>query len=126
MGGAAEIAAGKIATVNGSTDAVRAYGSHLVDDHTKAGDELKQIAATKSLQAPDAPDAKHQKAAAKLQETTGKSFDPMFKSQMVADHKATIALFKKEASGGKDADLKAFAVKTLPTLQQHLKMAQYL
>ena len=50
----------------------------------------------------------------------------MFKTQMVADHKATIALFETEAKSGGDADLKAFAAKTLPALQEHLKMAQAL
>ena len=98
----------------------------MVTDHTKAGDELKAIVSQKSMPVPDAPDQKHQKAIAKLQGKSGKDFDAAFKAQMVADHKATIAVFEKEAKSGKDAELKAFAAKTLPDLKHHLSMAQEL
>ena len=55
---------------------------------------------------------------------TGADFDKAYMSDMVSDHKEDISDFKKEANGGKDADIKAFAAKTLPTLEDHLKMAQ--
>ena len=43
---------------------------------------------------------------------------------MVQDHQKAIDLFQQEAKSGKDADLKGFAKATLPTLQQHLDLAQ--
>jgi putative membrane protein len=126
MGGLAEVDAGNLAQQQGGSDAVKQFGAKMVADHGKANDELKQIATGKSMSVPSAPDAAHQAAKAKLQAKSGAAFDQAFKAQMVADHKATIALFEQEAKNGKDADLKAFASKTLPDLQGHLKMAQAL
>ena len=123
-GGATEVAAGKLAQSKGSTDAVKQFGSTMVDDHTKAGDQLKQIADGKKMTVPDGPDAAQKKALASLDGKTGTAFDKAFKAQMVKDHKTTIALFQQESKSGKDADLKAFATSTLPTLKQHLQMAQ--
>jgi putative membrane protein len=96
----------------------------MVEDHGKANDELKSIATSKKMGMPAAPDASQQKAAAALEAKSGADFDRAFKQQMIADHKSAIALFQKEAKSGSDPDLKSFAGKTLPTLQEHLKMAE--
>ena len=98
----------------------------MVDDHTKAGDALTQIATGKGMQVPADTDAKHKKAQAMLEQKSGKPFDSAYKAQMLADHKDTIALFQKEAASGTDPELKAFAAKTLPDLKEHLKMVQAL
>ena len=105
-GGMAEVNAGQLAQQQGSSDAVKQFGQKMVADHSKANDELKSIASGKNMQLPTTPDAMHQKAMASLQAKSGASFDKAFKTQMVADHKATIALFQREASSGTDADLK--------------------
>ena len=124
IGGMAEVELGKLAQQKASNDAVKQFGSRMVDDHSKANDELKQIATGKGLQVPSDLDAHNKSQLAKLQKLSGAQFDRAYMDGMVADHKTDIALFKKEASGGKDADLKGFASKTLPTLEDHLKMAQ--
>ena len=125
-GGATEVAAGKLATTQGSSDKVRQFGAMMVTDHTKAGDELKTIADSKKMNPRTVPDSAGQKAVGKLRAKSGAAFDTAFKTQMVKDHKDTIALFQKEADSGSDADLKAFAAKTLPDLKHHLEMAQAL
>jgi len=124
MGGAAEVQAGKLAQAKGSSDAVKQYGAKMVEDHTKASDQLKQIADGKKTEVPAEPDAMHKKALASLDAKSGPAFDKAFKAQMVKDHKDTIALFTQESKSGKDADLKAFATATLPDLKHHLEMAQ--
>ena len=126
MGGIAEVDAGGMAQEKGSSQAVKDFGQKMVQDHSKANDELKQIATSKNMALPTAPDDKHKKAEAMLGAKTGAGFDRAFKAQMVADHKSTIALFQHEATSGSDPDLKAFAAKTLPDLKDHLKMAQAL
>lgn len=126
QGGAAEVAAGNLAKSKGTAEPVKQFGSHMVTDHTQAGDELKAIATKKGMTLPDGPGDKHQKALAKLEGKSGSAFDKAFKKQMVDDHQDTIKLFEKEAKSGKDADLKAFAQKTLPTLKHHLDMAKAL
>lgn len=123
-GGLAEVAAGRIAQQQGNSDQVKQFGQRLVDDHSKANDELKQIAGAKGMRLPSSPTPEQQREAAMLAKMNGAAFDKAFMNHLVADHKKDIALFRKEASSGKDPELKAFAAKTLPTLQEHLKMAQ--
>jgi len=124
VGGLAEVEMGKMAQQKGSSDQVKQFGSRMVDDHSKANDELKQIASSKGITLPTDLDAKHKSKMDKMQKLSGAQFDRAYMDDMVADHKEDVADFKKQASSGKDGDLKAFASKTLPTLEDHLKMAQ--
>lgn len=124
IGGMAEVAMGKMAQEKGSSDAVKQFGSRMVTDHSKANDELKQVASTKGMTLPSDLDAKHKAKMDKMQKLSGAQFDKAYMDDMLADHKQDVADFKKEAGSGKDSDLKAFAAKTLPTLEDHLKMAQ--
>ena len=123
-GGAAEVEAGKAAEQRASHDKVKQFGARMVQDHGKANDELKQIAAGKGLQLPSAPDAHNQQQMARMQKLSGAEFDRAYMDHMVKDHKQDVAEFKKQADSGKDPQIKAFAAKTLPTLQEHLKLAE--
>jgi putative membrane protein len=120
-GGMGEVALGQLAQQKASGDAVKQFASHMVDDHGKANDELKQLADSKGIMLPAAPPADPK--AQRLQTLSGAAFDRAYMTMMVADHKKTIALFQKGAQA-RDADIKAFATKTLPTLKSHLQMAQ--
>jgi putative membrane protein len=44
----------------------------------------------------------------------------------VKDHKKDVKEFEKAEKKAEDADLKAWITKTLPTLQEHLRMAENL
>lgn len=124
-GNAEEIAMGKIATDNSQTEAVRQYGQRLVQDHSKANQQLEAIAARKGLHlAPPTP--QQGGAAQEFRQMRGKDFDRAFADRMVQDHQKTIALFRQEASHGSDPDLRAFARDTLPVLESHLQTAQSL
>ena len=122
--GIAEVSTGKIAAANASNADVKKFGEHMQQDHGKANDELMQIAQSRGIALPKEPDKKHQQAAKKLEGMKGAQFDKAYMSENVKDHKQAVALFSKQASSGKDPELKAFAEKTLPTLKQHLQMAQ--
>ncbi len=124
IGGMAEVELGKLAQQKASNDQVKQFGSRMVDDHSKANDELKQIASSKGITLPADLDAKHKNKLAKMQKLSGAQFDRAYMDDMLTDHKEDVADFKKESTSGKDSDLKAFAAKTLPTLEDHLKMAQ--
>jgi putative membrane protein len=124
VGGLAEVEMGKMAQQKGSSDQVKQFGSRMVEDHSKANDELKKIASSKGITLPTDLDAKHKSKMDKMQKLSGAQFDRAYMDDMVADHKEDVAEFKKEANSGKDSDIKAFAAKTLPTLEDHLKMAQ--
>jgi putative membrane protein len=123
-GGVAEVEAGKVAGQRAGHDKVKQFGARMVQDHSKANDELKQIASGKGLQLPSAPDAHNREMMAKMQKLSGAEFDRAYMDHMVKDHQKDVAAFEKEASSGQDPDIKAFAAKTLPTLREHLKMAE--
>ena len=124
IGGMTEVAASKAAQDKATNPAVKDFASHMVTDHTKANTELQAAATAKGVTPPGTLDKAHQSAVDKLSKTSGADFDKAYMKQMVADHKTTVSLFEKEAKSGKDGDLQAWAGKTLPTLQEHLKMAQ--
>jgi putative membrane protein len=116
--GMAEIEFGKLAGQKASAADVKAYGRRMVADHGKADAELKPLAEAKKLPTAKALNAQHQKALESLQQKSGGDFDAAFAKQMVADHNEAVALFSS-AEKLPDAELAAFATKTLPTLREH-------
>lgn len=124
QGGMAEVELGKLATEKGQNQQVKAFGQRMVDDHTKANDDLKSIAANKSINLPTSLDAKDQSTKDRLSKLSGAEFDKAYMRDMVNDHEKDVAEFRKEADHGQDPDLKAFAHKTLPVLEEHLRMAK--
>jgi putative membrane protein len=123
--GMAEVELGKLAQQKGSSEQVKSFGTQMVTDHTKAGDELKALAATKGITLPSTP-GKHQKDIDKLAKKSGADFDRDYARHMVDAHRKAVSLFEKTSKSGDDADVKAFAGKTLPTLQQHMEHAKSL
>jgi putative membrane protein len=124
MGGMEEVEMGRLAAEKGASDEVRQFGQRMVDDHSKANQELMQIASSKSMTLPTALDAKHQADMQKMSALSGEAFDKAYVKMMVKDHKKDVGEFQKESTRGADADIKGFAARTLPTLQEHLQMIQ--
>jgi len=126
LGGMMEVELGRMATQQGTSDAVKQFGQRMVDDHSKANQELMSLASSKGITLPTSIDDKHKKEMTKLSAMSGAEFDRAYSKLMLSDHKKDVAAFEKQSTRGADADLKAFASKTLPTLQEHLKMANAL
>jgi putative membrane protein len=124
QGGLAEVELGKMAAEKGSSQDVKKFGQRMVDDHTKANDELKQIASQKGIDVPDKMSSKDEKLKGRLSKMSGDQFDRAYMTEMVKDHKKDVADFTKESDKGKDSEVKQFASKTLPTLKEHLQQAQ--
>ena len=124
IGGMAEVELGNIAKERASSSDVKQFADRMVTDHSKANDELKQWAQQKSVTLPTELDAKHKATRDRLGKLSGDQFDKAYMQDMLTDHQHDVAAFKRESTSGKDADLKAWAGKTLPTLQEHLKLAQ--
>lgn len=124
MGGMEEVEMGKLAAEKGASDEVRQFGQRMVDDHSKANQELMQIASSKGMTLPTALDAKHQADMQKMAALSGEAFDKAYVKMMVKDHKKDVGEFQKESMRGTDPEIKAFATSTLPTLQEHLQMIQ--
>jgi putative membrane protein len=124
QGGMAEVKLGQLAEEKGSNDTVKTFGRRMVDDHSKAGDKLKEVASRESITLPTDISAKDQATYDRLAKLHGTAFDRAYARDMVKDHEADVAAFQREANGGKDDSLKSFASETLPTLQDHLKQAK--
>jgi putative membrane protein len=121
-GGMAEVALGKLALTKTSDAAIKDFAAMMVTDHGKANTELMGIAKTKNITLPTEPDSSHIKKMNELSKLTGKDFDKAYVDAMVDGHKKTLDLMNDEAKDGKDADLKAFAAKTAPTVKMHYEM----
>jgi len=124
LGGMAEVEMGKLAVQKAQNDQGKQFGQRMIDDHSKASDELKAVASKQNITLPTEVDAKHKATINKFSALSGAAFDRAYMSDMVKDHQHDVADFQKEASSGSNADLKGWASKTLPTLQDHLRMAQ--
>jgi putative membrane protein len=124
QGGIAEVKLGQLAQEKGTSDSVKKFGQRMVEDHTKAGDELKRAASQESVTLPDDINAKDKATYDSLSRLSGAAFDRAYARDMVRDHEEDIADFNKEANGGKNGAIKDFATQTLATLQDHLKEAK--
>jgi len=125
-GGMLEVELGRVAAQKGTSEAVKQFGQKMVDDHGQANTELMSIATSKGVTLPTELDEKHRAHVTKLSGMTGAEFDREYSKMMLSDHNKDVSEFEKESTKGADPDLKAFAAKTLPTLQQHLEMAKAL
>ena|ERR1700693_1351136 len=124
QGGMAEVKLGQLAEEKGSNDTVKSFGKRMVEDHSKAGGKLKEVASRESITLPTDISAKDQATCDRLAKLNGTAFDRAYARDMVKDHETDVAAFQREANGGKDDSLKSFASETLPTLQDHLKQAK--
>jgi putative membrane protein len=122
-GGMMEVQLGKMAQDKAQNPRVKAFGAMMVKDHTQANSEMKTLADTKKVMLPAALGDDHQKHVNDLNEKTGADFDKAYMNMMVDDHKNDISEFE-DAAKLDDADVKAFATKTLPVLRTHLDSAQ--
>lgn len=126
QGGQAEVQLGQLAVQKAANPRVKAFGQQMVDDHSKANDQLKQIASQDNMTLPQSLDPKDQALMNKLQNETGDKFDHDYVRAMVKDHEQDVKQFRKEANNGKNDRVKEFASQTLPTLEQHLARAKQL
>jgi putative membrane protein len=124
QGGMAEVQMGRLGAQKGQSQEVRQFGQKLVQDHSKANQELKLLAAQKSITLPTDISTEQQAMMSHLKSLEGAEFDEAFKKHAVEDHQEDVQKFQTASQRATDSDVKAFAVKTLPVLQQHLKMAQ--
>ncbi len=116
----AEIKASQLALTKTQNPDVRKFAQQMVDDHTKANQQLTSVAEQKGLKVPDNTDVAHRAAMKMLEAKSGASFDKSYIEQMNKDHDKAIKLFQQAENSGKlDPELKSLAAKTLPTLESH-------
>jgi len=122
-GSAMEVELGKLAQEKGSSEAVKEFGKRMVQDHTKAGEDLKQAAAKANMPASLELSRKAKKAQEKLSKLSGPDFDRAYAKLMLSDHKDDVKAFERESKSGAAPAIKEFATRTLPTLQEYYQLA---
>ena len=124
QGGLAEVQLGQMVAQKAQNQAVKDFAQRMVDDHSKANDQLKQLASQKGINLPTDVDPSDKQFQDQLSSASGAKFDKMYMDHMVQDHQKDVSEFQSETTKASDPDVKNFAQQTLPTLQEHLQLAQ--
>jgi len=123
-GGLAEVNLGRLASERAAGEEVKKFGRQMVEDHSKANEQLLKLADSKKLRPAMEMEAKHKELFDRLSALRGTDFDREYMTAMVKDHEEAVALFTAATREAKDKDLRDFAEKTLPTIKHHLEMAR--
>jgi putative membrane protein len=121
-----EIEAGKLASEKAQSPQVKKFAQMLVRDHGQASKELQQIAQQKGVQVPQSLPPDKQQSLQKLEGMSGTEFDRTFAQEMVNGHQQAVQMYEQAAQSAQDPEVRSFAEEKLPTLREHLKMAQAL
>jgi len=122
----AEVELARLAEQKAASPQVKDFARQLVEDHTKADNELKGLAVNFNTTLPTEVDSKARSEMGKLSKLSGARFDHEFIKQAIDDHQSDIKAFEHEADNGGNQAIKTFASNTLPALREHLRMAQNL
>jgi putative membrane protein len=125
-GGMAEVDLGKLAEEKASSPQVKQFAERMVNDHTKANDQLKEVAQQEGIQLPDRLSADAVMTKNQLSQLSGPQFDAVYMRDMVKDHKKDVSEFQHESTSATNPEVKQFASETLPTLQSHLQEAEHI
>ena len=117
-----EVDLGRLAVERGSSAGVKQYGQQMVEEHTRANQELMQLAMQKKVELPSEMSTQNTALIDRLSGLSGRRFDTAYKQAMIDSHKQAIALFQAQSQQGQDPQLKAWATQKLPNLQAHLEM----
>lgn len=124
QGGMAEVQLGQLAAQKGSSPDVKQFGQKMVDDHTKLGDQMKQVADQMGVKPPKDISKKDKELLVKLNGLSGQQFDNTYITAMVKDHKKDLDAFKSEAQQGQTPAVQQAAQQGGPIIAQHLQMIQ--
>jgi putative membrane protein len=124
QGGMAEVQLGQLALQKSSNPDVKQFAQKMVDDHTKLGDEMKQVAQQMNVKAPDSLSGKDKSTISKLNALNGDEFDKAYIKDMVKDHKQDAKEFKQEAQNASNPALKQVATQGAQVIDQHLQMIE--
>ncbi len=122
-GGMAEVAMGELAVRRATNPEVKAFAQRMIDDHSKANQELARLAQKLDVATPTKLDADQEAEAARLATLSGPEFDREYMRSQLADHDETLAIFERQTAPGKDGDVKAWASRMIPTLRSHREQA---
>ena len=122
--GRAEVEIGQLAVKKATDARVRDFARHMAEDHAATNKELMQLAKRQGVSLSTEMAPRHRALLDRLAGLEGADFDREYMNAMVDDHRDVVGAFEREARAGRDPEVKAFAERTLPTLQHHLELAR--
>lgn len=123
--GHAEVEGSRLAQAKAVNPQVRSFAARIIQDHGRSNAELARLAADKGLELPRAPSRAQQSRIRALSALGGEAFDRAYIDQMgVMAHETAVSLYRLGSANAQDPDVKAFATRTLPSLNMHLDMAK--
>ena len=120
-GGMAELMMAEMGNKKATHPELKKFSEHMVESHSKLNAQLKDLATKQGIALPTTLNAGHQFCYQSLSGLTGEDFDHAYAEAQMIGHLATIAAFKAESEQGQNSEMKAWASKTLPHLEEHLK-----
>jgi len=123
-GGLMEVQLGQLAQQKAQSDAVKAFGQRMIEDHTKANDQLQSIAQQENVALSTDLKGEQKQMVDRLSKLQGAEFDRQYMSAMVRDHTEDVQAFERQAKRPSESPVKQFAASTLPTLKEHLQLAK--
>jgi len=123
---AAEVKAGELASTQAQNPEVKAFGKHMMDDHSKTLTKVTEVAGKSHVDVKEKPDLMHKGKDALLEHKDGAKFDAAYLKAQVDDHEDAVKLLQKEVKEGQDPAVKQLASQALPVVQRHLDMAKQL
>jgi putative membrane protein len=122
IGGMAEVELGRMAQDRATLQPVRDFGRRMVQEHGQAHQELMRIATRLGVTPPTMADPARQAARDALLQLSGREFDRQYVEQQFTEHATALTAFQMASQRADDDELRAFARKTAPVIQQHLDM----
>ncbi|MCL5744975.1 MAG: DUF4142 domain-containing protein [Acidobacteria bacterium] len=123
-GNLAEVQMAQLAESKAENPAVKQYAQRIVQDHDQLQSQLQNVARQFNVNLPDTPDRKQQQEMNRLKALSGAQFDKVYMQHMIRDHRKDVNDFQREANRGATPEIKNLASQSLPTLQEHLRLAQ--
>jgi putative membrane protein len=123
-GGLLEVKLGELAVQQAQNPEVRRFGQRMVTDHTKANKQLMSLAEKSNIALSKTLSSKHQAVFNKFRDLKGADFDRAYMADMVKDHQDDVAEFTKCSKDAQSQQVREFAAQTLPTLEEHLRLAR--
>jgi putative membrane protein len=120
----AEIELGELARQKGMRDEVKSFAERMVEDHTRAADELARLAQARGIELPAEPGGRHREDLKEMKDLIGPDFDRAYMKRMLDEHEEAVELFEKQAKSAEDPDVRAFAKRQLLALRGHYQAAQ--